>query len=40
MGAFTWAAVAWEIHNYFMFWLVAIMPVSVPVGIYMLYWAV
>ena len=37
LGAFTWAAVGWEIHNFIMFWMVAILPISVPVGIYMFY---
>ena len=37
IGGIFWAYIAWEIGSFGMFWCVCIVPVSVPVGIYMLY---
>ena len=37
LGMFTWIGVAWDIDNFFMFWLCWFAPVTVPVGVYMFY---
>ena len=39
IGMYTWAAVSWG-YSLAMFWCVVILPVSVPVGIYMFYFGV
>lgn len=37
LGGYTWCVVAFDGGSFFMFWCVIFMPVSIPLGIYMLY---
>ena len=40
LGGFFWAYISWELGSFIMFWCVCIMPISIPVGIYMIYFGV
>ena len=37
LGGFYWAYISWELGSFLMFWSVCIIPISVPVGVYMFY---
>ena len=40
LGGFYWTYVSWVLGSWIMFWCVCLMPVSIPVGIYMFYFDV
>ena len=39
-GGFYWTYISWELGSWIMFWCVCLMPISIPVGSYMLYFGV
>ena len=40
MGGLHWAYISWELGSFLMFWCVCILPLSVPVGVYMMYFGI
>ena len=40
LGAYHWTYISWTFGSWLMFWCVCLVPISVPVGIYMFYFGV
>ena len=40
LGGYYWTYISWTFGSWLMFWCVCLIPISVPVGIYMFYFGV
>ena len=40
LGGYYWTYISWTFGSWLMFWCVCLVPISVPVGIYMFYFGV
>ena len=40
LGGYYWTYISWTFGSWLMFWCVCLLPISVPVGIYMFYFGV